>query len=135
MRIDRPYARPEEGEANPQSPDHQAIPAILGAREGIPQRGQGQERADERRPKANDQQETETDAQCIKRYRSKLRSATQPVESMGNRCDPGHETNQQEPDPRRTRGEGGVEPAHSLEAIGPVLLAETPEWTDESPLS
>jgi len=48
--IDRPHAGSQKGEANPESPDDEAIPAIVRVLETFPQGGHGQKRAGDRRP-------------------------------------------------------------------------------------
>lgn len=112
-RIDRPQAGPEKGEGNTQSAHHHAVPAVLHVRERMPERIQCQECADDRGPQADDEERAESQPQHMKQRRYEARGAAQRAESEDDSGNPGHQTEQQEPQPGRALGESGIEPAHS----------------------
>lgn len=113
-RIDRPQARPEEGEGNAQGAHHHAVPAILHVRERMPQRIQCQERTDDGGPQADDEERAEPQPQHVKQRSYETRRAAQGVESEDDSGNAGQQTEQQQPQPGRALGESGIEPAHSL---------------------
>lgn len=92
--IDRPHARSDQREGDPQGPDRHQTPAIFRPRERVPKRGESQERAADWGPQADDEKRAHTDAKRMQQRRPEGRCTTQAADRTGNHCDSGYEADQ-----------------------------------------